>query len=135
MEFSIVDELKSRIADPYLKSIDCEEGWYGLLSDLHQKLVAIDPNYTLFQVKEKFGTLRFYYEASDPLLDKSCQAIVDMYERMSARVCEKTGEPGFLMVRHGQYKTLNETFLDKGWQESSQYFNSLQAFRTINEQQ
>lgn len=134
MEFDIVDELKSRIVDPFGKSVDCGKGWHGLLADLHEKLVHIDPHYTLFQVKQKFGTLRFYYEASDPELDRLCKALVDMYELMSSRICEETGEPGFLMVRHGFYKTLNEKYLSEGWEEASQYFKGLKSFKADNGQ-
>lgn len=42
------------------------------------------------QVKEKFGTLRFYYEGGDPWVD----GITSMAESMSARTCEECGNPG-----------------------------------------
>lgn len=40
--------------------ISCDKGWYPLVIELDQKLAEIEPNYTLHQVKEKFGTLRYY---------------------------------------------------------------------------
>lgn len=112
---NIRDELKSRIIDPFPKVIECDIGWDGLLYDLHDKLVAVDPNYTLFQVKEKFGGLRFYYSASDPTLDQIFRSIVMFYEKLSLSVCEMTGERGSLMVKSGFYKTLAESFLHDGW--------------------
>lgn len=37
------------------------EGWLPIIMELNKKLEAIDPNYTIDQVKEKFGGLRYYY--------------------------------------------------------------------------
>ena len=42
------------------------------------------------QVKEKFGTLRFYYNGGDNYID----ALVAMAEGMTARTCEECGNPG-----------------------------------------
>jgi hypothetical protein len=45
---------------------------------------------TLDQVKEKFGTLRFYYTGGDDIID----GMVRMAESMSAVTCETCGNPG-----------------------------------------
>jgi hypothetical protein len=50
---------------------------------------------TLDQVKEKFGTLRFYYSGGDDSID----GMVRMAESMSAVTCEECGIPG--RIRHG----------------------------------
>lgn len=42
------------------------------------------------QVKEKFGTLRFYYHGGDDVVD----GMVRMAESMSAVMCEECGAPG-----------------------------------------
>jgi hypothetical protein len=42
------------------------------------------------QVKEKYGTLRFYYAGGDDTID----GMVSMAEAMSSRVCETCGAPG-----------------------------------------
>lgn len=42
------------------------------------------------QVKEKFGTLRFYYHGGD----KEISGMVRMAESMSAHICEQCGSPG-----------------------------------------
>ena len=47
------------------------------------------------QVKEKFGTLRFYYSGGDDTVD----GMVRMAESMSALTCEECGVPG--VSRHG----------------------------------
>ena len=45
---------------------------------------------TLDQVKEKFGTLRFYYTGGDDAID----GMVAMAEAMSGVTCEECGSPG-----------------------------------------
>jgi hypothetical protein len=111
----IKEELKSRILEPFSKSIDCEDGWIPLITELHNKLIQIDPNYRVYQIKEKFGMLCFYYAISNPDLHNEVRDLVQEYERKSLTVCEVTGKPGRRMVRHGLYKTLNESFEKEGW--------------------
>lgn len=53
--------IKERILPGYWRSIDCDRGWYPLLVALDKELAAIDPDYQVLQVKEKFGGLRYYY--------------------------------------------------------------------------
>jgi hypothetical protein len=45
---------------------------------------------TLDQVKEKFGTLRFYYTGGD----EHIHGLVRMAESMSGVMCEECGAPG-----------------------------------------
>jgi hypothetical protein len=48
------------------------------------------PQVTLDQVKEKFGTLRFYYTGGDDYI----RGMVTMAESMSGVTCEECGKPG-----------------------------------------
>jgi hypothetical protein len=48
------------------------------------------PQVTLDQVKEKFGTLRFYYTGGDEYI----RGMVTMAEAMSGTTCEECGNPG-----------------------------------------
>jgi hypothetical protein len=48
------------------------------------------PQVTLDQVKEKFGTLRFYYTGGDDYIS----GMVTMAESMSGVICEDCGNPG-----------------------------------------
>jgi hypothetical protein len=48
------------------------------------------PQVTVDQVKEKFGTLRFYYSGGDDYVS----GLVSMAESMSAVTCEECGNPG-----------------------------------------
>ena len=75
--------------------IDCFDGWFFLLDQLCNSIQNyIDLNKHLnieqvqtTQVKEKFGTLNFYYQGGDKHID----GMVHMIESMSYYSCEKCG--------------------------------------------
>ena len=81
---------------------ECGDGWFALLWDLSLKIeveivpmkAAQDSNDEnvpfAIQVKEKFGTLRFYMSSETEAMSK---AILEA-ERRSAVTCEVCGEPG-----------------------------------------
>jgi hypothetical protein len=139
--------------------IECGDGWYNILDNLcasanHMWSTSVEidaddavkldikenpyggyfapvpaPQMVASQVKEKFGTLRFYYDLEFepnivelskkyPDLEKVMDrynaffdGIVHMAETMSARTCEMSGQQGEMHVsggtRFGWYKTLN----------------------------
>ena len=85
---------------------ECGNGWYHIIRvlcsniqhhidwrnrknelNLNQQIV---PQVTVDQVKEKFGTLRFYYTGGDDYID----GLVSMAESMSGITCEQCGNPG-----------------------------------------
>ena len=79
---------------------ECGDGWFTILDELmgniqhhidwknrKEELVA---QVTLDQVKEKFGTLRFYYTGGDDVID----GMVRMAEAMSGVTCESCGNVG-----------------------------------------
>ena len=89
----------------------CGDGWEMLVRELDRKLKERWPEYAIHQVKEKFGTLRFYADCgplpgdcgSSSTLDErqrenidAFRAIVSEYEARSAEVCELCGRPGKL---------------------------------------
>lgn len=85
---------------------ECQSGWYSLIQQCDIELTALDPDYKPAQIKEKFGTLRFYFDTRDEIRDEM-QAIVNKYEKISAVTCEMCGEPGTLCNPRGYwYKTL-----------------------------
>jgi hypothetical protein len=86
---------------------ECGDGWFNILDQLMGEIQHhIDwnnknfekeyaqykqvPQVTLDQVKEKFGTLRFYYQGGDDIID----GMVRMAESMSGVTCEECGNPG-----------------------------------------
>lgn len=94
----IRDELLSRIAAGSGKQISCDSGWDWILADLHAKLKYLDFNYEIYQIKEKFGTLRFYYEAhvqQEVVLDLMDDA-VSKAEYYSSTTCEVCGSSSLM---------------------------------------
>ena len=103
-----IEALKEKIAPEYPKSIDVDEGWYQLVIDCDKELTAIDPHYRIFQIKEKFGGLRYYFHPSQSDTSKAMNEVVSKYEAIAARTCEATGGSGVLMESvGGRRKTLN----------------------------
>jgi Uncharacterized conserved protein len=78
------------------------DGWHGIVDRLSAKLSA-DPNLYVWQIKEKYGSLRVYFcdrdTPPDPKLDKATDAALDKAVRESMRTCEICGKPGTLTRR------------------------------------
>lgn len=98
---------------------ECSDGWYDLIERACKQLDAVHKvtgiQTVATQVKEKFGTLRFYHRTeSDKEVDNAeawfniIDDIVDHAEERSACACEVCGEYGELHVRGGWYITLCE---------------------------
>lgn len=66
------------------------------------------------QIKEKFGTLRFYYSGGDDYVD----GVTQMAEAMTACTCEECGAPGksnnggYISVRCNDCRLEQQGFLD-----------------------
>jgi hypothetical protein len=90
--------IMSRIPDGWGRWISCDAGWYPIICGLDEQLAAIDPGYEVHQVKEKFGTLRYYArsEVSDP--DGCMRALIRAAEEQCETTCELCGEPAELMT-------------------------------------
>lgn len=99
-------------ASPIDLGIDCENGWYKLIYELCQDLTRyldnlpkqtfID-NIKVEQIKEKFGTLRFYVSHYDDYTRERIQKA----ESQSWITCEICGgKKATLTVRGGYYQTL-----------------------------
>jgi len=98
---------------------DTGPGWNKLIRDLSLKLEALILQfpeeerryYRASQVKEKYGTLRFYMiGATDEMFD-----LIDQAEEDSCKICEECGEPG--EERPGGWI---KTLCDKCWSEQEQ---------------
>lgn len=68
---------------------------------LPSEVEEIPPEVVAAQVKEKFGTLRFYYHGGDDFVS----GVAQMAEAMSAVTCEECGAPGKLRAK-GWWRTL-----------------------------
>jgi hypothetical protein len=84
---------------------ECGDGWYKIIYDLCTELMSVPhPAPLAAQVKEKYGTLRFYIEDGT---DQHYN-IIDHYEHLSGKTCEVCGEPGQRRMG-GWIRTLCET--------------------------
>ena len=87
-----------------------DKEWH--ISECHRKLIAQEfrevPEYVhrvvVEQVKEKLGTLRFYYRGGDDIV----YGMVRMAESMTAVTCEECGAPAQTASHNGWVGTLCE---------------------------
>jgi hypothetical protein len=83
---------------------ECGGGWFWLLKKLVEDIAEIDvyKAVKVFQVKEKFGALRFYISYSIPddvndpsnLIYDKVYELINKAEEESGNTCEQCGEPG-----------------------------------------
>jgi len=72
------------------------DGWFAIIDELsgkiqsHQKWKPETPPVVIEQIKEKFGSLRFYYQGGD----EKIAGLVSMAEAMSRVTCEVCGNAG-----------------------------------------
>jgi len=113
---------------------ECGDGWFPILNQLMGNIQhhidwknresEVVPQVTLDQVKEKFGTLRFYYTGGDDYIS----GLVSMAESMSGVLCETCGKPGTstrggwiktACKEHGgiDYEESEEDYLKQGYEE------------------
>ena len=92
---------------------ECGDGWFNIINQLcaniqhhidwKNRKEEVVPQVTVDQVKEKFGSLRFYFTGGDDYID----GLVSMAESMSGVTCEECGNPGSTLGR-GWLTTLCE---------------------------
>lgn len=99
-----------RIPDGLGRWISCDKGWYSIIIDVDRRLCELDPIYSLHQVKEKFGGLRYYFEptaTTDHETLEKMQQIVRDAEARAKQTCECCGSTEQVALRnHGWWKTM-----------------------------
>jgi len=102
--------------------ICCEDGWYWLIEQLCSVLQKgtdkyEDPQAVAFQVKQKWGGLRFYVDGAN---DKQ-RAMISLVENMSLSICEDCGTmKNVKLVGKSWLRTLCEDCEEKNKNESPQ---------------
>lgn len=116
--------IKKKFPALYPKNFEfeCNDGWFRILLwlsrylemyiDQQNKMAEKNPQYyqpvkqvVARQIKQKFGTLRFYYEGGD----EHIKSIIEYTEFISGYICEETGNTndvgynrkGYIQVLHG----------------------------------
>jgi hypothetical protein len=92
---------------------ECGDGWFNIINQLcaniqhhidwKNRKEEVVPQVTVDQVKEKFGSLRFYFTGGDDYI----RGMATMAESMSGVTCEQCGNPGSTVGR-GWLTTLCE---------------------------
>jgi len=67
-----LERILRRIPDGWGRWIGCGPGWYQIVVELADAIADLVPGYEIHQVKEKYGTLRFYWGV--PYRDLVCCA-------------------------------------------------------------
>ena len=99
--------------------VSCGDGWFhiiaclcnNIMNHLHRAAPALFlpwekvtlPRIEVVQVKEKFGTLRFY---TGGYCDDTIYRLISEMEDISAKTCELTGAEGTLHSKGGWLRTL-----------------------------
>lgn len=102
---------------------ECEDGWFSLIDELCADITrvyeeaGIPVDVEVSQIKEKFGTLRFYcvIRGSEAVQDK-VQQLIEAIEDKSASICEMCGKPG------------------KGWNDGWIYTLCDECYRAVQEE-
>ncbi len=106
-----------------LRGIECDDGWFVIINTLCDKIVNLVESHnanidfeiektgsssdvrmsfpSVVQVKEKFGSLRFYVDGGT----ETIYELIGLAENMSGYICEKCGNSGSLQG-NGWLKTL-----------------------------
>lgn len=128
-----IEEIRLSIDPQWGQWVSCDEGWHDLVIDTDRRMRLMWPQYEIHQIKEKFGTLRFYWgipmsdewDALSEEMRKDIQAIMLAIENdaelRSESTCEKCGD--YAHLRNSKYwvKTLCSTHaLEEGY-EISEY--------------
>jgi hypothetical protein len=80
---------------------ECEDGWFDIINDLsaelHYIILKTDCSCRASQVKEKYGTLRYYMDTETSEMSK----FIKLAEKRSTETCEYCGEKGKLKEING----------------------------------
>lgn len=74
---------------------ECEDGWLHLIEEIAKFISVRTDKCQAAQVKEKFGTLRFYIDCGDGIAQETYKEIAEFIsaiERLSYYTCEYCGK-------------------------------------------
>lgn len=84
-------QIQARIDPDQLRYQHIGQGWLPLVEELDEALSKTDPDYKIRQIKEKFGTLRFYVEEG---VSEQGRQLIREAEEKSAHICDVCGGVG-----------------------------------------
>jgi len=84
---------------------ECADGWAKIINNLDQRLNKTNPNYVIYQIKEKFGGLRFHTDWLSP----EGYDLVSAAESDALKTCEYCGAKENVTTSGSWLKTLCPT--------------------------
>ena len=100
----------------------CGDGWYSIVAQCCEVLVEANkllppdqPKMLIAQVKEKFGTLRFYVDNATPEVRDKISELTNQTETM-CEVCGKAGKPNQGLSKYSWTKTLCKSCAKKRYE-------------------
>lgn len=88
-----------------LPDFQCNDGWRPLIHDLLTRIDALlgpERAIEVDQIKEKFGSLRFYWRGDVTDAErKSIRELIDAVSHASGKICELCGKPGMIHPWNG----------------------------------
>lgn len=117
---------QGRYFTPIAFGFECGDGWAEILVELCEKIQArlkdlpkeVAEDLVALQVKEKYGTLRFYLSSHDDVIE----SFIKEAEEKSAHTCETCGKTGKLRGKFWYYAACDEHTLEndkKIWTQNS----------------
>lgn len=85
------------------------DGWFDIVVKLNEDITKIDPYYKVDQIKEKFGTLRYYVTLSEGMTGDDYDRINDLIYnagKKSSVTCQDCGVPAKLETDKHWLKTI-----------------------------
>lgn len=104
-------------------ALECGPGWLQIVLECHAKLLEIDPDYKILQIKQKFNGLRYYF-SSDSDRKQEMLAITLKYETLSFSIDEQTGAQVAPKDPDSEIERLNVVIINKT--ADNQYYQALQ---------
>lgn len=94
-------------------ALDIQAGWLDTVYQIHEALLVVVPDYSIIQIKEKFGALRYYIEYfnTDSTKQFIVDSIINFGENMSKQICERCGQKYFTVSLRSFYHW-NHTYCD-----------------------
>ena len=116
----LLEKIDPLFSNGWFKSIDCGDGWLQIIDDLINGLNKLNIKYSIQQIKEKFGTLRFYFsiiESTSKNDNDTADFLVDLACILSSKTCEICGEIGTSDSTKGWTSIVCETCKKKNFKE------------------
>lgn len=113
------------------------DGWKDIVLKADNMLAHIDPDYKIMQIKEKFGTLRYYFGSNLEYYSVEhdiMHAIEVWAEQRSANTCEVCGKFGELRTDRYWIVTLCDDCNDFQMAENAKRREAVNEMRRISDE-